>query len=306
MRIQNLGADLVRPGQGIPFFHAGQDILRSKSMDRDSYNSGDWFNQIDWSLDTSDWGHGLPVADKNLSSWPIQQPLLANPALAPAKADRERAFDHFREVLEIRKSSPLFRLRTDTAVTAHLAFRNTGPAQVPGLVVMDLADTAGTIDRHVERIEVLFNARTTAEAFAVPALAGAEMELHPVQEASTDPIVRLSAYDPANGTFTVPARTTAVFLAPRPLADQIELLMDDVEALVSAGVLSTGQGTALTAKLAAAIAQLRQGNPNAAAGTLGAFLNQVAAFVQAGILTPEEAQGLLDEATYLRGQVMEG
>jgi hypothetical protein len=31
--------------QGIPFFHAGDEILRSKSLDRDSYNSGDWFNK---------------------------------------------------------------------------------------------------------------------------------------------------------------------------------------------------------------------------------------------------------------------
>ena len=26
--------------QGVAFFHAGDDILRSKSLDRDSYNSG--------------------------------------------------------------------------------------------------------------------------------------------------------------------------------------------------------------------------------------------------------------------------
>ncbi len=34
--------------QGIPFFHAADEFLRSKSLDRDSYNSGDWFNRIDW------------------------------------------------------------------------------------------------------------------------------------------------------------------------------------------------------------------------------------------------------------------
>lgn len=28
--------------QGVAFFHAGSDILRSKSLDRDSYNSGDF------------------------------------------------------------------------------------------------------------------------------------------------------------------------------------------------------------------------------------------------------------------------
>jgi hypothetical protein len=32
--------------QGVPFVHAGDDILRSKSLDRDSYNSGDWFNRV--------------------------------------------------------------------------------------------------------------------------------------------------------------------------------------------------------------------------------------------------------------------
>lgn len=36
--------------KGIPFFHAGDEILRSKSLDRDSYNSGDWFNRFAFSF----------------------------------------------------------------------------------------------------------------------------------------------------------------------------------------------------------------------------------------------------------------
>lgn len=31
---------LIALSQGIAFFHAGDDMLRSKSLDRDSYNSG--------------------------------------------------------------------------------------------------------------------------------------------------------------------------------------------------------------------------------------------------------------------------
>ncbi|RYF04574.1 MAG: DUF3372 domain-containing protein [Oxalobacteraceae bacterium] len=42
-RVQMLGAALVAFSQGIAYFHAGQDILRSKSLDRNSYDSGDWF-----------------------------------------------------------------------------------------------------------------------------------------------------------------------------------------------------------------------------------------------------------------------
>lgn len=40
LRIQTLAQALGALGQGIAFFHAGCEILRSKSLDRDSYNSG--------------------------------------------------------------------------------------------------------------------------------------------------------------------------------------------------------------------------------------------------------------------------
>jgi pullulanase-type alpha-1,6-glucosidase len=42
VKVQNMGLSLVMFSQGVPFFHAGSDLLRSKSFERDSYNSGDW------------------------------------------------------------------------------------------------------------------------------------------------------------------------------------------------------------------------------------------------------------------------
>lgn len=42
LRMHSLAEALVAFSQGVAFFHAGCDILRSKSLDRDSYNSGDW------------------------------------------------------------------------------------------------------------------------------------------------------------------------------------------------------------------------------------------------------------------------
>jgi pullulanase/glycogen debranching enzyme len=39
-RVCGLCHALVTLAQGIPFIHAGDDLLRSKSLDRDSYNSG--------------------------------------------------------------------------------------------------------------------------------------------------------------------------------------------------------------------------------------------------------------------------
>jgi pullulanase-type alpha-1,6-glucosidase len=303
VRVQNLGASLVALGQGIPFFHAGQDVLRSKSMDRDSYDSGDWWNALDWSLATSGWGRGLPVADKNQSNWSLMQPLLADSELVPGPEDRQRAFEHVQEVLRIRKGSPLFRLRTADEVEARLAFHNTGPGQVPGLLVMSLTDDAGDVDRGVEEIVVLFNARTTEESFAVPALAGTPFGLHPVQAASSDPVVRLSGYDPVSGTFTVPARTTAVFVAERPVAEQLDLLLRDVAELVADGALNGGQGNALSAKLEAALQQVERGNLTPARGQLQAFVHQVEALLWTGVLTEEEAKPLLDAAGIALGSL---
>lgn len=42
MRVRRcwLASALVAFSQGVAFFHAGDEILRSKSLDRDSYNSG--------------------------------------------------------------------------------------------------------------------------------------------------------------------------------------------------------------------------------------------------------------------------
>jgi pullulanase len=34
----------------------GIDTLRSKSMDRNSYNSGDWFNRLDWTYSDNYFG----------------------------------------------------------------------------------------------------------------------------------------------------------------------------------------------------------------------------------------------------------
>src|SRR4030095_665270 len=201
VRMQNLGVSLLALGQGIPFLHAGTDMLRSKSLDRNSYNSGDWFNALDFTYQSNNWGVGLPPARDNASNWPLMGPLLANPALRPAPDDIHAALDHLREMLKIRRSSPLFRLRTASEVIDHLTFYNVGPSQVPGLIVMELTDDAGAIDRRYQRIVVLFNATTREERFALASEAGRPFVLHPTLMASADAIVRNASFDRRTGTF---------------------------------------------------------------------------------------------------------
>ncbi|WP_167509813.1 pullulanase-type alpha-1,6-glucosidase [Corallococcus terminator] len=210
VRMHNLGMSIVALGQGIPFFHAGDELLRSKSLDRNSYNSGDWFNKVDWTYQSNNWGVGLPPAPENTGNWPLFGPMLADPALKPASADIVRARDHFEEMLAIRKSSRLFRLRTGDEVKQLVHFENTGLDQIPGLIVMAMQDHGTNAEG--KRAIVLFNGTDDAQTFQADAYKTLKLKLHPLQQASTDPVVRTSAYDAATGGFTVPARTTAVFV----------------------------------------------------------------------------------------------
>jgi pullulanase/glycogen debranching enzyme len=304
VRIQNVGLSTVLLGQGVPFMHAGSDLLRSKSLDRDSFNSGDWFNRLDFTYQANNFGVGLPVAGKNEENWPIMAPLLADPDLLPAPADISHMADLFQELLQIRYSSPLFRLETAEDVQARVAFHNTGSSQIPGLIVMTLSDLVEPdLDPELEQIFVLINATGAAQNFTLAGTGGAYLELHPVQQNSADPVVRGAGFDPASGTFSVPARTAAVFVEYASPEERLELLIDDVEALVDAGVLNQGQGNALAGKLAGALDQLNKDKPKVAINRLGAFVNQVHSLVDEGVLTAAQGQYLAAKATSIINQI---
>ena len=44
-----LAAAMKAFSQGVAYYHAGMDLLRTNRLDRNSFDSGDWFNRIDWS-----------------------------------------------------------------------------------------------------------------------------------------------------------------------------------------------------------------------------------------------------------------
>ena len=121
--------------QGVPFFHAGDEILRSKSLDRDSYDSGDWFNRLDYTFQTHNFGVGLPGREKNGDPVPVHRGFVSGRVAAPDAATIAQSAAHFREVLAIRKSTPLFRLTDAEEVQKRVTFYNTGVAQTPGVVV---------------------------------------------------------------------------------------------------------------------------------------------------------------------------
>jgi pullulanase-type alpha-1,6-glucosidase len=213
VRMHRLGLSIVALSQGVPFFMAGDEILRSKSADRNSYNSGDWFNRIDWTLKSNNWGSGLPPANGNEEDWGIIGPALADPNLKPTARDVEGTYRHMLEMLVIRKTSGLFRLRTAEEIKKAVTFHNTGPDQVPGLIVERIRNTGKSCFPASQAV-VLVNATPESKTFTDASFRRQPLILHPIQSISSDPVVRTSKFHWQTGTFIVPPRTTSVFIAP--------------------------------------------------------------------------------------------
>jgi pullulanase len=232
-RRQILSMSLIALGQGVPFFFGGDDLLRSKDMDYNSYNSGDWFTKVNWAYDgdapgqhlfneeSNNWGVGLPLANVNQAQWPIMQPLLADASLTPKPANLSAAAEAFQTFLRIRSSSRLFHMGSLQEVQENLHFLNTGPSQTPGLIVMKLdapargnSDTFGGRDHdRYDHIVVVFNATNAVVNFQDDALKNLGLHLHQLQSESTDADARASSFDNKTGTATVRAITTAVFVS---------------------------------------------------------------------------------------------
>ncbi len=210
-RVQVLATSLVLLAQGTPFMQAGQELLRSKSMDRNTYNSGDWFNVLDFTHEDNGWGRGMPVANENQASWDEIRPRLENPDLAISSDEIAHTLNATSALLRLRASSPLFRLESAEQVMDVVRFHNTGADQIPGLIVMSLTDVLG-LDADHEEIVVIFNADTEAQSFAWSANNN-DFVLHPMLAASGDSVLEGAHFD---GSFHVPARTTAAFVSSGP------------------------------------------------------------------------------------------
>ncbi|NJP51439.1 pullulanase-type alpha-1,6-glucosidase [Streptomyces sp. SBST2-5] len=198
-RMQVLAMATATLSQGPALSQAGTDLLRSKSLDRNSYDSGDWFNAIHWNCaDGNGFGRGLPPAADNKDKWPYAKPLLG-----VIKADCphiEGASAAYRDLLRIRATEKVFSLDTAEQVQSRLSFPLSGKDETPGVITMQLGD-----------LVVVFNATPERQKQRVASLAGKSYRLHPVQAAGSDAVVKTSSYAKAAGTFTVPARTVAVF-----------------------------------------------------------------------------------------------
>jgi pullulanase/glycogen debranching enzyme len=213
-RVQLLANALNAFAQGVAYFHAGTDVLRSKSLDRNSYDSGDWFNRLDWSYQDNGFGAGLPMKPQNGDDWPLLRPFLADANLKPTPGDIAWMRDAFRDLLRIRASSTLFRLRSADDIKSRLRFLNTGSGQNP-VVIAAALDGNGYAGAGFKRIVYLVNVGVTEQVLAAPSEVGLPLELHPVHQAAgaADQRVATGAkFDAATGRFMLPARSAVVFV----------------------------------------------------------------------------------------------
>jgi pullulanase len=217
VRVNNLALALVGLAQGIPFFHAGDDLLRSKSFDRNSYNSGDWFNRLDWTYQTNNFAVGLPPSWDNQEDWPLIRLFLQNRAIKPGFDQIYASHLYFKDILRIRKSTPLFRLRTGVEIRERVKFYNAGADQQPALIVMAILDRQKpTLDPEVKSVVVFFNVDKIQKVMTLGDYVGVPLELHPVLRRSfTDLAVTRVRYESWSGSFIIPPRTTAVFVERR-------------------------------------------------------------------------------------------
>jgi pullulanase/glycogen debranching enzyme len=212
-RVQVLGMAVDAFAQGVAYYHAGIDVLRSKSLDRNSFNSGDWFNRIDWTGQDNHFGSGLPPADDNGKDWPLLKPLLSDAAIKPAPADIAFARDAFRDLLAVRASSTLFRLPTAAEIRQRLRFFNTGSAQIPTMVAAHL-DGRGLAGANFAGISYVINVDKIGHTVTDPDAVGKRMHLHPVflSDHVADKRATQATFDGATGEFSIPPRTAVVFV----------------------------------------------------------------------------------------------
>lgn len=213
VRIQNVAMGMTVLSQGIPFLQQGGDLLRSKSMDRNTYDAGDWFNRVDFSQMTNNWNVGLPLASENGSRWSEMQPILADPNRAASASDIQFSGEVFKEFLKIRQSSPLFRLQSAEDISARIGFHNVGSNQQAGLIVMSINDGAGLedLDENYDALIVVVNGSNAQVSHSVPTAQG--FQLLSQQQNSIDSVVAQSSVNASDNesTFTVPAYSIAVF-----------------------------------------------------------------------------------------------
>jgi pullulanase len=213
-RRQMLASAFTALSQGIAYFHAGQDILRSKSLDRNSYDSGDWFNRIDWTYRDNYFATGLPPQKENAANETVMRELLSNALIKPSSAEIVWSREAFLDLLRIRASTSLFRLPNTEDIRARLRFDNLGSTQNGKVIAMHL-DGNQLEGANFREVMVLFNVASDTQTIEVASEQQKKYLLHPVhlrEKAADQRVKQLARYNAETGSFQLPPLSLVVFV----------------------------------------------------------------------------------------------
>jgi len=216
VRMQTVSLSTAMLGQGVPFLHMGSELLRSKSMQRDSYDSGDWFNKVDFTLQDNNWNKGLPRKDKDGDNYAIITEVIdgSGTNAQPSPKDMADMVSFYQELANLRQTYPLITLGTGDEVNARVDFHNTGTTQEPGLIVMSIdngTDSGADVDPTLDALVIVINATPTVKTFDI-GLTG-----FTVSEEHTTALTTGASV--AETKLTVPAWTPVVFVQKRSDGD---------------------------------------------------------------------------------------
>jgi pullulanase len=128
-KLHMLSNAIVLTSQGIPFLHAGVELLRTKGGEHNSYNKPDEVNQIDWNR----------------------------------KMEHYDVFDYYRELVELRKAHPAFRMSTAEQIQKHLEFFEIDTTSVLAFQIKNNAN-----DDSWKNIIVAYSAMQDEYSFSLP------------------------------------------------------------------------------------------------------------------------------------------
>jgi pullulanase-type alpha-1,6-glucosidase len=208
-RVQTLGIAITALAQGVPYFHGGIDILRSKSLDGNSYDAGDAFNFMDWSLTRNGFTANLPRKQDNQHNWDSMRARLTNTALAATPEAIRATHSAFLDWLAVRASNPLFRLSHAHHIEQRLRFIEPDTKTAAQLIAYTL-DGTGLANSPYRFALVVVNPTIQEQVLELPTAQLEGLALHPaLRDARTREAARVDA---STGKVRVPARTAVVWV----------------------------------------------------------------------------------------------
>ncbi|KEY58855.1 pullulanase-type alpha-1,6-glucosidase [Serratia sp. DD3] len=215
VRMQAVSLATTLLGQGLAFDQQGSELLRSKSFTRDSYDSGDWYNRVDYSYQDNNFNVGMPRQSVDGINYGIIS-LVKGAVAAPGNAEITQMTGFYQELTQLRHASPLITLGSGSEVMKRVDFRNTGAAQQLGLLVMTLDDgtQAGQdLDPQADALVVVINA--APEARTISDFVGNNLRLSTIQQDLGTHSLASGLVIAEDGRITIPAWSVALLVKPQ-------------------------------------------------------------------------------------------